>query len=140
MLNCDDLSEGFSIESFEIMNYIHLLEVDDTTEIVKADYYLVIGYRGTRMQNIAIDSFVCKNKASDANLYHTYFINIYRKTPKTNTEYTSEFPRDFYRYSMRNDHLFRYKWTYSGLSIKETYKGAFAYESEKFNCVVNEGD
>lgn len=103
-------------------------------------YYLTIGYQDTPEDLARIDSFACAWYHERNHIQGQLFLSLFKKSKKTNQDYLSQWPREFYRYSAYNDLIFIYKWEINHdqgyrLSIRTKYaKNQIPIERIDFDC------
>ena len=116
-------SGNLEIALFRPACKVDTLISNEKTYIYKTDAYIVDGYKNTQLDEMKIDSFVCKAKDSYKNSYSYFIILLYKKSKITNNEYISNNPRDLDRYSQENDFLYDYRWEEGRFLNKTLYKG-----------------
>ncbi len=87
----------------------------------KSVFYLVDKFMDNQNSDRLFNEFTCKNIDSDLNFYSDYYIYYFKKSKITNSQHLNSFPRDFDRYTLQNDLLYIYRWSYGVFISKEKF-------------------
>lgn len=104
--------------------------------LVAFKYYIIFPYENNINIERKVDSIVCNLKPNELREYYTYEIHIFRRSVITNNETIEKNPREFDRYSVLHDNLFKYRWSHGNSFYKEIFdlKEYPRETKDTFNC------
>jgi hypothetical protein len=117
------IENKISIVKFEAVNESNEIISDGEVYYYKIENYLIMNYYSSKKNDEYINKFICMNRDTLKNKYSEYMICCYKESEKTNIKNIEENPRDFVRYSQKNDLIFTFKWRNDHFLFKKKHKG-----------------
>ncbi len=106
------------------------------TIFIKAEFYLVSGYKSGKAIDKKIEEFTCKAVDPDFEKYYQYDIHFYKKSHRLNDRKIKGEYRLFYEYANDRDFICSFTWfsgKLTGKRVNDRYKD-YNSESKPLDC------